>query len=38
MLLLTPASYRPTPKPEEQELSYYERMSLLENRCDDDPN
>jgi hypothetical protein len=37
-LSLTPASYRPTPKPEELEVSYYEKMSLLESRHDDEPN
>jgi hypothetical protein len=38
-LSLTPASYRPTPKPEEDlEVSYYEKMSLLEARPDDDAN
>lgn len=33
-LALTPASYRPTPKPEELEVSYYEKISLLEARHD----
>jgi hypothetical protein len=37
MLLLSPASYREQPKPEELEVSYYERMSLLEARADDEP-
>src|SRR5258705_13600501 len=38
MLLLTPASYRPEPKPDEPEVSYYERQSLLEARRFDEPN
>lgn len=37
MLLLSPASYREQPKPEEIGVSYYERMSLLEARPDDEP-
>ena len=38
MLSLSPASYRPQqPKPEELEVSYYTRMSLLEGRPDDEP-
>jgi len=39
MLSLSPASYRPQQKPEDDlEVSYYERMSLLESRADDGPN
>jgi hypothetical protein len=38
MLSLSPASYRQQPKPEDLEVSYYERMSLLEARHDDEPN
>ena len=38
MLSLSPASYRPQTKPEELEVSYYARMSMLESRSDDGPN
>jgi hypothetical protein len=38
MLSLSPASYREQPKPEDLEVSYYARMSLLESRSDDEPN
>ena len=38
MLSLSPASYRQQPpKPEELEVSYYARMSLLESHPDDEP-
>jgi hypothetical protein len=37
MLSLSPASYRPQPKPEElEEVSFYTRQRLLEGRHDDD--
>jgi hypothetical protein len=38
MLSLSPASYREQPKPDELEVSYYTRQSLLEARLDDEPN
>jgi hypothetical protein len=38
MLSLSPASYRPQPKPDEEPVSYYTKMSLLESRADDEPN
>jgi hypothetical protein len=37
LLSLTPASYRPTPKLEDEPVSYYTRMSMLESHPDDEP-